>query len=92
MAGSITTAKPHKQSISARFHAVLIFYSIKKCNGKISAKIELLLILAEIFVGVFRRGNKPSVLPRDSKTSGATTKMARRMPSRKTLKREEPPV
>ena len=44
------------------------------------------------FVGVFRRGNKPSVLPRDSKTSGATTKMARRMPSRKTLKREEPPV
>lgn len=42
--------------------------------------------------GVFRRGNKPSVLPRDSKTSGATTKMARRMPSRKTLKREEPPV
>ena len=45
-----------------------------------------------IIFGVFRRGNKPSVLPRDSKTSGATTKMARRMPSRKTLKREEPPV
>ena len=42
--------------------------------------------------GVFRRGKNPSVLPRDSKTSGATTKMARRMPSRKTLKREEPPV
>ena len=57
-----------------------------------------MLIAAEVFVplrlfvGVFRRGNKPSVLPRDSKTSGATTKMARRMPSRKTLKREEPPV
>ncbi len=45
-----------------------------------------------LLIGVFRRGTKPSVLPRDSKTSGATTKMARRMPSRKTLKREEPPV
>ena len=31
---------------------MLIFYSIKKCNGKISAKIELLLILAEIFVDI----------------------------------------
>ena len=45
-----------------------------------------------ILFGVFRRGNKPSVLPRDRKTSGATRKKARRMPSRKTVKREEPPV
>ena len=40
-----------------------------------------------LIFGVFRRGNKPSVLPRDSKTSGATTKMARQMPSRKTKKK-----
>ena len=28
------------------------------------------------FIGVFRRGNKPSVLPRDRKTSGATIERA----------------
>ena len=41
---------------------------------------------------VFRCGNKPSVLPRDIKTSGATTKTARQTPNRETLKREESPV
>ena len=35
---------------SARFFAVPIFYPIKNCNRKISAKIGRFLILAEIFV------------------------------------------
>ena len=32
--------------------------------------------MKKISIGVFRRGNKPSVLPRDRKTSGATIERA----------------
>ena len=43
------------------------------------------------FFGVFRRGNKPSVLPREEKRA-ERQKNGELDASRKTLKREEPPV
>ena len=70
------------------------FERIMNFNGveKITKHKRILLIQSSHLIGIFRRGNKPLVLPRDNKASGATTKMARRMPSRMNLKREKPPV
>ena len=44
-----------------------------------------------LIFGVFRRGNKPSVLPREEKRA-ERQKNGELDASRKTLKREEPPV
>ena len=43
---------------------------------KTSAKIRKFHILAEVLFGVFRRGNKPSVLPREEKRAELQKKKA----------------
>ena len=61
-------------------------------NGKkILMKKDFLKQSKKYLFGVFRRGNKPSVLPREEKRA-ERQKNGELDASRKTLKREEPPV